>query len=331
VYERDEGGVAYHVVPGNRRHRGRLLQAFGALATRRRCDAVVYRPFGGWNWPNAAGIAAFRSMAALRRVPFVLSLWSGPVQTLRVPWAFTGIVLAAPQVGSRGRVFTVPPVVTVPPGAVTEPERRARRAALGFADGECVCLFTYCARVDDPGLWEYALEARGLRDLLRAAALIGGSVPVRFVVSMPMLAEVGPRRYLGDLLAEHGVQDRFTLMEGIDDLVGFLRLVDVYAYPLRVDEPSWAPVSVLEALALGLPVVTTSTSSVAAYVSEREAWVYPAGEPAGLAARLEQLLIAPEDARERALRGRELVLSRYGAGPAGQAFLAAVQRMVSAA
>ncbi|HWH28594.1 MAG TPA: glycosyltransferase family 4 protein [Mycobacteriales bacterium] len=112
-----------------------------------------------------------------------------------------------------------------------------------------------------------------------------------------------------------------TVREGAGDQVRFLGAVEPAGMPelLRsVDVfclPSWyeaMPLSVLEAMATGLPVVATDVGDVArAVLDGRTGRVVPARDPAALADALEQLLRDPATRRRYGAAGRAEVEQRF--------------------
>ncbi len=98
-----------------------------------------------------------------------------------------------------------------------------------------------------------------------------------------------------ELAREFGVADRITVADPEVDLRSYYGAADVFVLPTLYDP---APDSTLEAMACGLPVVTSTKSGAAELLLEHDAgFVCPAGDVAGLAAQMRSLL-APET-RER--------------------------------
>ncbi|WP_439031907.1 glycosyltransferase [Gordonia terrae] len=79
-----------------------------------------------------------------------------------------------------------------------------------------------------------------------------------------------------------------------------------------VQEP--LPMSVLEAMAAGLPVVVTDTCGFAGLIAEADAGLVVDDSVEALTAALDALLADPDGARARGLRGRRAVEDRWGIG-----------------
>ena len=289
-YTYQEKGVPYLVLPGgSKRNWKKLVQRFSRSCKRSECDVVLYRAFAGFNWVNIVSIFAFRLIALIRNVPFVLSLWSGPAEMLKIPWLFSGVFVASRVGGTKSRILLVPPMVGTKKSKI-EARVCSPLKRYGIQNGDRVCLFTYCARVNTPTLWEYTLNQRGLNDVLEAAIELKDFPDLKFLVSMPMLAEKAAREKLEGLLEERGIHKSFVLTNEIEDLDAVLSAVDIYLYPLNLDEYSWAPISVLEAFACSTPVITTCTESVLQFVADDEALLFQPGQSGELARLISRLL-----------------------------------------
>jgi len=157
--------------------------------------------------------------------------------------------------------------------------RTAMRAELGIAPGELLV-----------GTVANLRRTKGYPDLMRAAPEVLDLVPnVRFVGvgRGPLEAEL---RALG---RELGLGDRFQLLGHRPDAVALMSAFDVFCLPSRHEG---LPISLMEALALGLPVVATRAGGIGELVSDgREAVLVPPGRPDCLARAL--LAILRDDAR----------------------------------
>ena len=98
--------------------------------------------------------------------------------------------------------------------------------------------------------------------------------------------------------AELGLSDAVTFAGSIpfEDTPRFYRSADVFALSSTFDN---SPNAVLEAMASGLPVVTTDVGGVREFVSDRVGGlVVPPGDASAFAAALERYLTSPAAARE---------------------------------
>ncbi len=309
-------GVTYRLHPGgNRRNWLNWACVFWNCCSRREWDLVIYRPFAGWNRTNLLGILMFRVISLLKRVPFALSLWSGPAELLKVPWLFSVLLVTGIRpAGTSGRsgVVFIPPLIEVSRKTSQAPHRKAL-AQGGIGEQDRIFLFTYCGKVATDALWRYVMEKRGLFDLIQAAAELRDLQHLKILVSMPMLAQEEARQHLEVLLEARGVRALFVLTGELKHRDEVLSAVDAYLYPVNLDEVSWAPLSALEALACGTPVITTRTKAILQCLTEEDALLYEPGQVAVLAQHMRRLLSDPDlvgRLKERAKLRTEIYDSR---------------------
>jgi glycosyltransferase involved in cell wall biosynthesis len=105
-----------------------------------------------------------------------------------------------------------------------------------------------------------------------------------------------------------GLGDRILLLGERDDVPDLLACAEVAVLPT-----AWEglPISVLEAMAAGMPVVASDVGDLAETVGRAATLVAP-GSPRALADALDELLLNPSLRAVMAARGRELVTERYG-------------------
>lgn len=148
---------------------------------------------------------------------------------------------------------------------------------------------------------------KGHRYLLEAVASLSGRLPslrVRIVTHQPEL-----RPEVDALIAELGLGDRVE----IEGPLATKELIERYRSCDLLVQPSLAecfPVTVLEAMACGKPVVATSVGGVAEEIGDAGLLVPPADVQA-LAAALERLAGSPDELRRRGDAGLRRVRERY--------------------
>jgi glycosyltransferase involved in cell wall biosynthesis len=146
---------------------------------------------------------------------------------------------------------------------------------------------------------------KGYPDLLAAARSVCARVERARFVSIgqgPLAGE------LHDLHARLGLGARFTFCGFRPDALELMPAFDVFCLASHYEG---LPISLMEALALGLPVVATTAGGIAELVTDgREALLVPPGEPEQLAGALVSLLSDPEAraemTRHATARAREL-------------------------
>jgi glycosyltransferase involved in cell wall biosynthesis len=139
------------------------------------------------------------------------------------------------------------------------------------------------------------VEKKGLGDLIEACAVLAeASVSVRLEV-------IGDGPLRGELeaaAARAGIDARFLGALPSERVVGHYRRAAVFCLPSVVassGDRDGLPTSVLEAMALGVPVVTTALNGLAeAVIDGRTGLTVPERSPADLAAAIQRLLTDPE-------------------------------------
>lgn len=117
----------------------------------------------------------------------------------------------------------------------------------------------------------------------------------------------GPQRpALEHLAKELGIAESVSFLGNRNDVPEVLAALDVMALTSHNEAN---PVSILEAMSVGKPVVATDVGSVRESVSDgKTGYLVPAGDEMALAGRLTELLCDPLRAQEFGARGRDVVV-----------------------
>lgn len=150
---------------------------------------------------------------------------------------------------------------------------------------------------------------KGHENLIRATRHIVAKDPNVLVVS------VGAEKYDGDLVrvresaSSAGVSEHIRFMGRRENARTFLAAADVVVNPADVEG---LPLAILEALALGRPVVATAVGGVPSVVMDRvTGLLVPPGDPEALAVGVLEALDSP-DAKSWGQAGSDLVAAGYG-------------------
>jgi glycosyltransferase involved in cell wall biosynthesis len=247
-----------------------------------RCDVFHVMANSGWSWHLFAAPAIW--IARLRRCPVVVNYRGGEADTfLAKSRAVVGASLARAS------------AVIVPSGFL-----EAVFARHGFATQvvpNIIDLERFCASAPAaPGSAPRVLVARNLEPIydnataLRAFALLRLRHPGATLV----VAGSGPlRAALEALAAELGVNDAVTFTGRVDNagMAALYRSADMMLNASLVDN---MPNSVLEALASGVPVISTDVGGVPYLVEDgKTALLVPPADPGKMAAAMLRLCEQP--------------------------------------
>lgn len=226
------------------------------------------------------------------------------------PYSFTAhardIYVDTPPTLLRAEMERAQAVVTV-----TDYNRRFLLGRiLPEADGKVVCVRCGLDLSEFPFRWprESApgpptilavarlVEKKGLEDLVLAAAALrrrGHALRVHIIGDGPLLGRLQSR------VAEHALQDCVTFLgsQPHEAVRAAYERASIFALPCVLAEDGdrdGLPVALLEAMASGLPVVSTSVSGIPELIdTERDGLIVPPGDVPALATALERLVTSP--------------------------------------
>jgi glycosyltransferase involved in cell wall biosynthesis len=150
--------------------------------------------------------------------------------------------------------------------------------------------------------------AKGHDVFLRAAARIHARRPE---AAFAIVGDGPLRGQLGDLARALGLSERVRFFGFQRQVAEYLAACDVLVSSSRDNEGHSN--SILEAMALGVPVVATDIGGSAELVADRRTGLLvPVDDDAALATAVERVLAEPSEAAAMASRARALVASRFG-------------------
>ncbi len=157
------------------------------------------------------------------------------------------------------------------------------------------------------------VEKKGHRYLVEAVALLRQ----RGIAARAVMVGDGPERpALVDLIARHQLQDTVHLHPPVTqtELRALLPEADLFVLPCVVaadGDRDGIPVSLMEAMAAGLPVVSTTVSGIPELVDETTGVLVPPRDAPALAAALAALLDDPERRQRLGANGPLVVRERF--------------------
>jgi glycosyltransferase involved in cell wall biosynthesis len=149
------------------------------------------------------------------------------------------------------------------------------------------------------------VPAKGLDVLIRALPELGDVRPVVCAIGS------GPDRAPQEaIVKQYGHAVRVVWPGLVPDASRFYSAFDAFVLSSRTEG---TPIALFEAMAAGVPIVTTRVGGVPQIVSQDEALIVPPENPSALAAAIRAVHDAPAAAATRARRARERLQAEFGA------------------
>ncbi len=150
---------------------------------------------------------------------------------------------------------------------------------------------------------------KGHADLLRAMEIVAQAEPQ----SALLIAGDGSEGLALEALAETpGLSGRVVFAHTLTDVAGAYAAMDVFAMPSRAEGLG---LSLMEAMAAGLPVVGSSVGGIVSLISDgRTGMLVPPADPARLAESLVYVLTHQREAASFGQRARALIEERFSKG-----------------
>jgi glycosyltransferase involved in cell wall biosynthesis len=176
-------------------------------------------------------------------------------------------------------------------------DRDAARAELGLA-ANTLAIGTL-SRLEE--------DRKGIAEFIRMAASIAGGFPdARFVIA----GDGWQRAAFERLAADLGIADRVRFTGWRADRARILAALDVFVMPSLFEG---GPTTVLEAMAMGLPVVATNVGMVPEVVDDgKTGLVVPPGDVHALTTAVRELAARPETRTRLAEAARTAAVARFG-------------------
>ena len=211
------------------------------------------------------------------------------------------VIAVSDQVAESLAGYRGPPPLVIPNGVdlvVTGEESASVRSELGIGDDRPLVVHVGNIR-----------PHKGHATLLAAAALLHERLPDAVIVS------IGGEKYPGDLervrhaADESGLAETLRFLGRRPDAARFMAAADVVVNPSDVEG---LPVVLLEAMAVGTPVVATAVGGVPSVIEQGQTGLLvDPGDPEMLAVAVDRLLTDAELARTISASAREVATSRY--------------------
>lgn len=162
-------------------------------------------------------------------------------------------------------------------------------------------------RHDPPKLLAYGrfVDKKGFADLIAAMALLKER-GIAFTLQLGGDGELNAQ--LRSQVKAHGLSDRVIFTGWLNDVAAELDCCDLFVLPSR-SEPFG--IVALEAMARGVPIITTRTEGPSEVLAEDAAYFTPIGDPVGMANSIGKALSNPEQRYEKAAAALSLYNKQY--------------------
>lgn len=156
------------------------------------------------------------------------------------------------------------------------------------------------------GVASRLVPVKGMSDLVAATGiLVRGNLDVQLEIAGAGVDEPSLRTQVNEL----GISSRVRFAGWVSDMESMMRTWDLYAHPSHAEGFG---TSVLEAMAVGLPVVATAVGGVPEIVLDGETgFLVPKSRPDQIADRLVRLVRAPELRIRMGDRGRARAIAQF--------------------
>lgn len=167
-------------------------------------------------------------------------------------------------------------------------------------------------------------EEKGHRVLVDAAERLAPESGAHIVIAGSGALEPQLRERISEL--DPRIAARIHLPGFRTDVDRLYEAADVFVLPSYSEG---LPNVVLEAVARGVPVVSTDVGGVREIIDDESGWLVPAGDPAALAAALSSALADADERRTRATRAQTHMLSEFGLAQQTQRWLTLYEQLRS--
>jgi glycosyltransferase involved in cell wall biosynthesis len=150
--------------------------------------------------------------------------------------------------------------------------------------------------------------------LLKAMADLPRDIAARVI----LVGEGEERAALGDYARSLGIEARVIFAGYRRDAAAIMAAADVLAI---TSNKEGLPIVVLEAMAVGCPIIATAVGAIPQVLNSESAWIVHVDDHAGLIRALREALGEASQARARAARAKSLFLGHYARDVMGRQYL----------
>ncbi len=182
---------------------------------------------------------------------------------------------------------------------ISEGEQEQFRAQLGFPDKRC---FVYTGRI---------VKGKGLEYLLRVwNGLVKEHKDIHLIlIGSGQGYSLSCEEELQNYVLENDLSSSVSITGAIYNVYDYLAMADFFVFP---SETEGCPMSLLEALAFGLPSIASRIDGITDIVEDgKNGILVPYGNEESLYAAMKEVLSNPEEARKLGCAGRETISKKF--------------------
>jgi len=155
--------------------------------------------------------------------------------------------------------------------------------------------------------------------LLKAVAGLPGDIAARVV----LVGDGEERAALADYARSVGIDHRVIFTGYRRDAAAVMAAADVLAI---TSNKEGLPIVLLEAMAVGCPIIATAVGAIPQVLSPESAWIVPVNDEAALIRALQEALGESSPARVRAAKAKSVFLERHARDVMGRQYLNLYER-----
>lgn len=105
-----------------------------------------------------------------------------------------------------------------------------------------------------------------------------------------------------------GLDDHVTFLGSVENMLEYWQASDLFAFP---SEREGMPNVILEAMAMGMPIVASQTGGVTDLLDNSTAWLVPPGDPQAFSAAIDEALANPSLSAQKGAKARSIAEESY--------------------
>jgi glycosyltransferase involved in cell wall biosynthesis len=172
-------------------------------------------------------------------------------------------------------------------------------------------------------------QVKRLDLIIRAVAELKTEYPNFYLIlpGSPYPPTTGPNIDLSALATSLGIEDIVHFPGSTNEPEKYLKAADLF---VLASERESGPLSVMEAMAAGLPIISTTVGSVPEFLDDDSAYLFPPFDQQALTLALKQALDNLEEAQHRGKKARQIAQQRFSLESQAKQHIELYERLLKA-